>query len=607
MAKKQTTTKTEAPRASISPEKLQELRDSWLAQWPTALTIWSKFTRLSEPRWCFTHEDAAREGLTSSFAMIRFDDQAVVIDFAGVVEHHVEKFAREILAHEIGHHVYCPADLADHARMIARMRWGLPTKEQLASFIGNLYTDLLINDRLQRSAELDIAGVYRALGGKTQDRLWTFYMRIYEILWSLSKGTLATGEIDEQLAGDAHLGARLIRSYAHDWLHGAGRFAALCLPYLTDDNGAAMQKLLKGWRDMDAPSNGTIPNGLTDFDGNEQAEALHPALDPELTGIGAEEDGEEDVKAPPSMAQSQTGNQRGQRREPFQYGEILKSLGLKLTDHELAVRYYKEQATPHLIRFPARILPEATEPLAEGLTEWDIGSALDELDMMQTVLVSPRIIPNLTTVQRVWGTTEGSLPEKQPLDLDLYVDCSGSMPNPQVSVSYLTLAGAIICLSALRAGARVQATLWSGARQFETTNGFVRDGQRILQVLTGYFGGGTAFPIHILRDTYQDRKKNARAVHIMVISDDGVTTMFDQDEKNNAGWDIAHMALAKARGGITLVLNSYDQWLKQDAHMQRVLSESWNVSLVSSWGQLVTFAKQFSRTTYSDRDMITRK
>ena len=29
-----------------------------------------------------------------------------------------------------------------------------------------------------------------------------------------------------------HLGARLIRSYARDWLDGSGKFAALCLPYL---------------------------------------------------------------------------------------------------------------------------------------------------------------------------------------------------------------------------------------------------------------------------------------------------------------------------------------------------------------------------------------
>ena len=66
----------------------------------------------------------------------------------------------------------------------------------------------------------------------------------------------------------------------------------------------------------------------------------------------------------------------------------------------------------------------------------------------------------------------------QPLDLDLYVDCSGSMPNPQVNVSYLTLAGAIVALSALRAGARVGTIhlsniLGSMAGAFTVSFGFV--------------------------------------------------------------------------------------------------------------------------------------
>src|SRR5207237_8804591 len=113
------------------------------------------------------------------------------------------------------------------AGTIARMRWGLPTKENRASFVANLYTDLLVNDRLQRSAGLSMAKVYETIGNRSQDRMWTLYMRIYEILWSLTKGTLAAGKIDAQLEGDAHLGARLIRSYARDWLDGSGRFAAL--------------------------------------------------------------------------------------------------------------------------------------------------------------------------------------------------------------------------------------------------------------------------------------------------------------------------------------------------------------------------------------------
>jgi hypothetical protein len=58
---------------------------------------------------------------------------------------------------------------------------------------------------------LDIAGVYRQLGTGAGGRLWTFYMRTYEMLWKLDRGTLAVGPSDARLDQDAQLGARLIR------------------------------------------------------------------------------------------------------------------------------------------------------------------------------------------------------------------------------------------------------------------------------------------------------------------------------------------------------------------------------------------------------------
>ncbi|MBI3243519.1 MAG: VWA domain-containing protein [Chloroflexi bacterium] len=577
---------------------LNDLQSAWAAKWPEALTLWSRFTRLSEPRWCFTPDDAKREGLTGSFAMIRFDDQAVVIGLHLIAEKKLEPFALEILAHEVGHHVYAPADLSDHGRMIARMRRALPTKEHLAAFISNLYTDLLINDRLQRGSNLRLAQVYETLGNNSTDKLWTFYMRVYEILWSLPKGKLAKGTIDDQLEGDAYLGSRLIRSYARDWMGGAGRFAALCLPYLLENEGQEIQQILRGWRDMEGSGQGGAPGGLTEIEDDELEGAIHPALDDELTGLeGDDIRGEKKNGTRPGG--DAPGGSRGQYREPFEYGQILKALGLNLSDHEIAIRYYKERATPNLIRFPTRIKPESTEPLPEGLEAWDIGSPLEAADWLQSVIVSPRVVPGMTTVQRVWGTTEGSLPEKEPLDLDLYVDCSGSMPNPQVNVSYLTLAGAIIALSALRVGARVQATLWSGAGQFDTTGGFIADERKILGILTGYLGGATAFPIHVLRETYQNRKPGDRPVHILHISDDGITTMFGKDEKGNSGWEVSQMALTKARGGGSMVLNLWQDWQK-NADLSRAHDEGWQISVVRTWEELVAFAKAFSKAKYGD-------
>jgi hypothetical protein len=171
------------------------------------------------------------------------------------------------------------------------------------------------------------------------------------------------------------------------------------------------------------------------------------------------------------------------------------------------------------------------------------------------------------------------------------------MPNPQVATSYLTLAGAIVALSALRVGSRVQATLWSGKRQFTVTDGFVRDENAVLRVLTGYFGGATAFPIHVLRDTYADRRPSDRKVHILIISDDGVTTLFDHDERRTSGWKISRMALEKAGGGGTMVLNLWTDWRKIHA-LERAGKEGWHIHQVQNWEDLEAFAREFSKLHY---------
>lgn len=581
--------------------ELEQLQSDWSGSWPAALARWSRFVKLSEPRWCLTRQDEKREGLTGSFAMIRLLDQAVVISLRQVHDCGLDQFALEIAAHEIGHHIYCPGNLTDQGRMVARMRRALPTKEQLAPVVANLYSDLLINDRLQR-AGLDIAGVYRELRkdpSRLPSRTWTFYMRTYEILWALPKGTLDEGPFDKRLEGDAQLGARLIRSYSRDWLDGAGRFATLVLPYLLEDDGQDVDRLLRGWLDARCPGQGSDepPFGLTEVEPEEEEGVLHPALDRELAGI---DDDEKPRRDPPSETDQPQGS-TGQYREPFEYGEILRSLGLDLTDHEVAVRYYRERAAPHLVRFPVRRLPESTEPLPEGLHTWEIGQPLEDADWLNSVLVSPHVIPGVTTVQRTWGTVEGAEPEKRPVDLDLYVDCSGSMPNPQAAVSHLALAGAIVALSALRVGARVQATLWSGARQFETTGGFVSEPQTILRILTGYLGGATAFPIHLLRETYAQRRPVDRPAHILVISDDGVDTMFQNDEFGNSGREVSQQALRVGAAGGTLVLNLFRDW-PEIPELVQAHEDGWRIHRVQNWDDLVAFARAFSRESYAQEE-----
>jgi hypothetical protein len=198
-------------------------------------------------------------------------------------------------------------------------------------------------------------------------------------------------------------------------------------------------------------------------------------------------------------------------------------------------------------------------------------------------------------MQRLTGTTEADERNTRPVDLDLYVDSSGSMPDPRRTVSYLALAGAILAMSALRVGARVQATLWSGTNEFIKTDGFVRDEDAVLRVLTGYFGSYTAFPLHILRETYLEQKRKDPA-HIVVISDEGVDTMVQaDDELGRPGREIAAAALAAAGAGGTLVLNL---WSDAEEERLRGITPGWDLSRVTDWPQLIDFATAFSRRQY---------
>lgn len=383
----------------------EALRARWEGAWAPALAAWSRYTQLRPPTFCTSAAQEEQEGLTGSFAMIRLRDHAVVISLRQVEEQGLGAFAVEILAHEIGHHVLSPGDLRDNARLLARVRAGLPTVETAAPMVANLYADLLINDRLQRQAGLDLAGVYRALRAPTGSRVWGLYLRIYERLWARMRGELHPWAGDARLDSDADLGARLVRVYARDWLQGASRFACLLLPYLLEDQERAQaQGLALPWLDgLGAGVGELIPDGLAGLDDDELGGVLHPAEDPRVTG------------APMSTAElpgtgtgaERVGGVKNRYRDPLGYVALMEALGVKVQKQEMVARYYRERALPYLIPFPTRRLPQASDPLPEGVELWEPGDPLHALDWVETLSRSPVVVPGYTTVERTWGESAG--------------------------------------------------------------------------------------------------------------------------------------------------------------------------------------------------------
>lgn len=555
--------------------------------------MWSRWVQLREPLWCVTTQEAKREGLLGSFAMLRLGDKSIVIALDQVKELGLENHPLEVLAHEAGHHVYCPADLSDQGRLIARIRRSLPTKERHSGMVANLYADMLINDRLQRQCGLDMAGLYKKLKPKEADGLWTFYMRTYEVLWGLGPGTLADVEAAKEVEGDARLAARLARNYAKDWLGGAGRYAALCFTYLLKEPEQTM-KSIAGWEQLsatDADGNPVLPDGLAEADPEEIEGAVHPSQ---------VEDQPEDSKGFNPLGSRTTAGTF--ERNPIEYKELLEAMGARVSEVEAARRYYKEKAVPHLVPFPVKENIPLGDPLPEGLETWDAGSPMEEVDWFESSVKAGSVIPGYTTVKRTWGVSPGDTPEKLPLDLYIGIDCSGSMVNPRLNLSYPVLAGTVITLSALRAGARVMACLSGEPGAALATKGFVQDETQVLSVLTDYLGTGYTYAIPRLWDGFP--KKAARPAHIFLVTDFDIFGSLNgnggefKGAPKQLGWEIAKEALGRAGGGGTIVLHAPPSSMSEGGP-RRLMKDGWDVHAVSDLAQLVAFARAFARKKYA--------
>lgn len=572
--------------------------DTWQHTWHPALQLWSEHLQLQEPLWLFDVEATQSAGLTGNIAAIRLASQRVMVNLPMVIERNLTNFALEILAHEIGHHVYAPANMTRHLQLLAVIRQALPSVEQQAPLVANLYTDLLINHRLQRHTRCRMDQLYQRLNTGQGSSLWTLYMRIYERLWQLAPGTLTPADISSEMEGDAWLGSRIIKVYSKDWLTGASRFASLLLSYLIDeaestaDTFATLQDTAEAGQGYQGTGVFQVP----------RIDSLHPSRDSELTDLPAATGGEE-----PAQDDQQGASSRGQALEPQDAFEILRAAGVDITRHDAAVRYYRDAVRPYLLPFPSRVTPSPGEFLREGVEVWQAGDDPADIDWFATLLAGNPPIPGFTTQKAVYGIDSPDAQHHQSCDLDLYVDSSGSMPNPQQRISYPALAGALLCVSALRAGAAVQVTLWSGAHQCLTTEGFIRNETTALQVLTGFFGGGTSFPLKQLRTTYAQPRKTP--TQVVMLSDDGISSMFQDDETGTPGEQISARTLQHCQGAGHWVLDlPYDlddprlqqpSWLK--SAMERIQlgqQQGWQVYRVNGLEPMLQFAREFSRQYY---------
>ncbi|WP_295702700.1 hypothetical protein [Lapillicoccus sp.] len=556
--------------------------DRWLAAWPEALALWGRGLRLQAP---VLLTDPPREH-RDDLAWFDLRAMDVTVNLRQMGRLGLLDTPLPVLAHEVGHHVLAPADRTTSTKIVARCAKGLVDRPRLAPVLGNIWSDTLINDRLHRARGLDMSGVYRA-GSPVTDPMMRVWMRGFELLWRLPTGSLCGPDLDAETDADGLLLARHTRAFARDPVGGAGGFAALLRRWIPESASLAAQGHLCG---EDRSQQGeSAPDVATDD--ALDAPVVHPAMDPRVNPEAPYEDPEV-VAAREAGRASGRGRTSGQGFGPARLAELYATLG---TGRDAGADWYVARAQSHLVPFPTTYRPTGVEDEPQGWESWEVGDDLSDVDWLASVTRSPVVVPGQTTVQRVVDREPLTTPTSVPVRLDLYVDSSGSMPDPRATPSPSVLAGTVLALSALRAGAAVQVTVWASPQQVARTDGgFTRDRDAVVGTLLHYWGGGTVFP---LRDLQRDHPPRTRPrppwepnTHICVISDWGVTSMFGAYQPDDLV-GVAAAALESAGGGGSLVLR------EPESVCDRVRAEAgaYVVYAVPEESDLVPFAARFAR------------
>lgn len=505
--------------------------------WQVARACWSPYLRLAP----LTIIQASA-GQPRYLAQVRLKQQEIQLDLDYLESRQLSPYLAMLLAHEIGHLAYCPGSLEQYTRMLTQTHAAICSEQrqfsplgaqseviqvQQAELILNVYLDLQVNQRLFLEQH-PILDLLQAISPANPGPFLQWQGQIYGLLWNIPALFVGTTAADNQTVGEgqALLAAELIEICARQFENGADAFARLALPLL-DQQAISLPDLR-----LDTQS---IQAGWGFSSRNQAAGAIQQLLT--QGGI--------DLPSP-------------QYLEPQSLVEFVPRSARPEVIKSLRVQYYRERIWPWITptQSPPRLAQAADSP--QVLADWQLDRPIQELDWSESLSRSPRIIPGLTTFRRKPEGKDLQPGQQQPFThLDLYLDNSGSLADPNQIYSDLVAAAFLIILSALRRHIPVRVTRWSGENQIQSS-AFSRDENLLLPALLNYSGGATSPPLHYLADHYLSTSHGERAHRLLFLSDEGCLNWFQQYPQQLANWESIAQA---AKGGAWLVLD----WLEDRA------------------------------------------
>jgi len=466
------------------------------AAWRDALAVWDVQTTLSPPQ---SHEKGRGKSHWKGdepLAYIDLTTRQVVVNFELLSRMGALGSLTAVFAHEIGHHVRFPHTLGLAAALQVLEQRLIPGLKQSLT---NLFFDLLVNEYVGRTRAEELAAVYRgflkAAGGETSP-LFCFYLAIYEELWGLDPASLVPAGMVETMdtsypgwRADARMFVQTFYALTDVHLQFV-YFVSTFIRYIPDPS--KLQYVIPMGADVPQPDEDDF-DAVIRGNGSEQADdALEEARERGWIKDSGLLDREE--ADPLTTIDRITNHMPGSAQAAFRQAMVSK--------------HYKRLVDQYILKLPA-VTPPPEAALPSVLEDWEWGDSPRSIDWTGTILAHGPLA-GVHPLQRDLLPDEPSPREQDMPAVEVYLDTSGSMPDPQTALNTMTLAAQILAASAIRKKGIVRGIVYSSGPPL--VSDWMYDEETARRFLLRYAGGGTDYPFALLKKFSDERGDAIRVI-----------------------------------------------------------------------------------------------
>ncbi|MFB6374353.1 MAG: hypothetical protein ABEN55_14830 [Bradymonadaceae bacterium] len=191
----------------------------------------------------------------------------------------------------------------------------------------------------------------------------------------------------------------------------------------------------------------------------------------------------------------------------------------------LVDREYARLVDRYLFELPSTDESEPDLPLVPTTVgPWEFGEAPSHIDWVESV-ARHGPMAGARPMRREYETDEPRSGRSAPTALEIYLDTSGSMPDPSRALNAMTLAAQILSAAAIRDEGRVRAVIYSAGSPMVTD--WMYDEELARRQLLHFTAAGTQFPYDALEANSEDEPE---AIRVIISDDDFVAEMRHKEE-----------------------------------------------------------------------------